>query len=493
MSAHGPPEVTPAGRPPTPAPTQIPQYAYGWLVYVVGALAAILLAFAIYKLNYSFGQAPHRIVKILLGVGIVLLVILRPRIAIFAWFLSLPISGWMPSTGITGLNGANVLFLALVISWAVPALMRKERLFGRTPLRWPIAAHIGVLGMTGLVTVMFLPGGSSQSAYGVFFYLWQRIPAVAVYFVVANMGLDEKQIKNLLATLAVGAGALGLIALQQFSGVGEAGRVRGGMNSNELGAYFSICGTMLLAQIVSSRVFGFFRTVVIWIGAALASMGVLLSKSRGAYVSFAASLGTMTYLTSKKAFIVFLIVLATSPVWAPGFVKDRVAETRSDSVEAVLVGDPTDRLDPAAGVRLEIWKIVIKEFVRSPIFGHGHASVPTMTAGKLSRPFSAHSLYMETLSDSGLIGLGVLLWLLAACVRRGRELLRLADDAFFRGLAIGFLSVTVAVIVANIFGQRFASRAITGTFFVLAGLVDRGIGLKREAAAVRSIKEVPAS
>ena len=125
--------------------------------------------------------------------------------------------------------------------------------------------------------------------------------------------------------------------------------------------------------------------------------------------------------------------------------------------------------------------------------GHGYGSVPFMTADKLRRPFSAHSLYFETLSDSGLIGLGVLVWLLLSCLRRGHELMRLADDRLFRGIATGFLAVTVAVIVANVFGQRFAHRAITGTYFFLAGLVDRGIGLRREAIGVRGIKEVPTS
>ena len=54
----------PHGRQIAP-PAEVPQYSYGWLMPIVGALVALVLAVAIYKLHYSYGQAPHRIVKML--------------------------------------------------------------------------------------------------------------------------------------------------------------------------------------------------------------------------------------------------------------------------------------------------------------------------------------------------------------------------------------------------------------------------------------------
>jgi O-antigen ligase len=486
MSADRIPSTRTAARPPAPAPAQVPQYAYGWLVYVVGALVAIAMAFAIYKLNYTFGQAPHRIVKILVAFALLSLVILRPRIALYAWLLSLPVTGWLPVTGIPGLNGINVLFLVLLIAWIVPAVMRKERVLANTELRWPVAAYLAVLATASLRSAFFPIDPYQQGTLPILMSIWQRLPAIAVYFVVANAELSERQIRNLLAGIAVAAGIMGIISLRQFASIRAGRRITGGMNSNELGAYFSVCATMLLSQVFWSRVFRPFQRVVMWVGAAFATIGVLLPKSRGAYVSFAASMTALTYLTSKKALIVFLLLLATSPVWAPGFVKDRMAETTVDSVEAALVGDVGDRLDPSAAVRLEVWAVVVHAFVRSPIIGYGYGAVPILTADKLSRPFSAHNLYFETLGESGLVGLGVLAWLLWACLKSGRTLLSLADRPLFRGLAVGFLAVTVAVIVANVFGQRFAHRAITGTYFFIAGLVDRSIVLRRRETALEA-------
>ena len=66
------------------------------------AVAAVGLAFAIFRLNYSFGQAPHRIVKMLAGVALLTVVLFRPRVALYAWLLAVPIGEWLPATGIPG-------------------------------------------------------------------------------------------------------------------------------------------------------------------------------------------------------------------------------------------------------------------------------------------------------------------------------------------------------------------------------------------------------
>jgi O-antigen ligase len=486
MSPQRPPGTPQTAGPPTPAPVQVPQYAYGWLVYVAGAVVAIIAAVAIYKLNYTYGQAPHRIIKMAVAVGLFGLVIVKPRVALYAWVLSLPITGWLPVTGVTGLNGANVLFLILLMTWILPAVMAKRKIFADTPLRWPIAAYIALLVLSGVRTAVFPPAAYEGRGLEVMFDLWQRLPAIAVYFVVANIAMTERQVRNLLVALPVAAAALGVISARQFADIDPARRIRGGMNSNELGAYFAVCATMLFSQVLWSRAYRFLQRIVIWLGAALATVGVFLTKSRGAYVAVVPSFGFLSYFVGKKALVVFILVVATSPLWAPDFVKERVSETTVDSVEAALVGDITDRLDPTAGVRLQVWRVVLEAFPRSPLVGFGHGSVPLLTGPKLRRPFSAHSLYFETMSDSGLMGLGVLLWLLVACFRSGRKLLRLAATPLDRGLAVGFLAVTIAIVVTNAFGQRFAHRAITGTFFLIAGLVDQRIRIAREALASKA-------
>jgi len=228
-------------------------------------------------------------------------------------------------------------------------------------------------------------------------------------------------------------------------------------------------------------------------GAGLSTIAVFLPKSRGAFLGFGLALGMLTYLINKRAIIIFLIIAASSPLWAPEFIKERVAETRVESFQAGVYGDATDQLDPSAAVRLEIWGVVLLESLRSPIIGHGYGTVPYLTMDEFDRPWSSHSLYVEVIAESGLIGFIVLIWLLAACVRSGKRLLRTSVDRFGRGLAIGFLSATAALIVANAFGQRFTHISIAGTYFYAAALVDRMTFIERDRQPALAGKGVEAS
>jgi len=475
------------GGPVGQVPGEVPEYGYGWVVYVLGAVLAIGLGYAIFQLNYVYGQAPHRIIKILIGLALVLFAFFRPWFALHAWLLAIPLGEWLPSTGIPGINGASLLIFMLMLSWIVPRMLAGERVFTPTRIAKPLAAYISVLGLGLLVTsIRGLAGFDLRFMMSV---LWQSTLGFFAYFVVANTVKDERQTRNLLVTMSIGCAVAAAIALRQFAVTPDYRRIAGTLGDvNDLGAYFAVGGTAIVALVFSWKAFPRLKRLLVGVSALLASVAVLLPKSRGAYVGFAGGAAALTYLTSKRVFVIFLIVLALSPLWAPGFVRERVGETTVDTFEAGLYGDSTDRLDPSAGVRLKIWGIVTQEFTRRPFIGHGFGSVPSMTEGKLSKPFSAHSLYFETLADSGLLGIVVLFWLFVACFRSGAELLRIGSSQLTRGLSIGFLAATVALILANVFGQRFTHSTIAGTYFFLAGLVDRNIRIERQRRSQDSAK-----
>lgn len=473
-------QITPVG-PPT---SEVPQYSYAWLPYVVGGLAALALALAITRLNYGHSQAPHRIIKMLLGAAFVLFTVFRPKLALHLWLLAMPVAAWLPVSGVPGVNGVNLLFMVAFVGWVTPWIMQRQILLPRTRIRGPLAVYVVVIFASVIRTILFPPEGTSYAASDLLLQAWQRVPALGIYYVVAGSVKTPERIRSLLGTFVVSTGVAALIAFRQFATTPDARRVGGGMNPNDFAAYVGMCATALVAFVLSSGAFNRARRMVVWLAAAAASIAVLLPKSRGGYVGFAGGLAAVTFLLSKKAFIVFLLVLLAAPLWAPGFVKERVLETEVDSFEAEMAGDMTDRLDPSAAVRIEIWGIVLTEVAKRPVFGYGFGAVPRLTVGKIGRPFSAHSLYFETLGDMGLIGVAALAWLLIACLKSGLELMRRATTPLSRGLAAGFVAATVVLLLANVFGQRFLHRSIAGSYFVLAGLVDRSILIEREAPSV---------
>jgi len=471
----------PAGAP----PSEVPHYSYGWIIYVLGALVTVALAVAVYQLHYHYGQAPHRILKMLVGLAVFTVVLLRPAVALHAWLLAIPLGEWLPSTGIPAVNGPNLLFVSLVLSWVLPRALKRERIARPARIAWPLAAYIGVLLFALAFAWLRPPGGGSYPGVAMLKSVWQSAIGLAVYFIVVNTVSTREQARSLLVTFAVGCSLAALIAFREFVQAGGAKRIAGSLGDiNDLGAYFAMCVSILAGLAFATGAFRGWRRLAVWAATALSFAGVAFPKSRGGFLGAAAGLGATTYLTNRRATIIFLIVVAASPLWAPGFIKERVAETRVvESVESSAWEDQYAGLDPNVTVRFDIWKAALAATVRSPIIGYGYAAVPYLTGPVLSRPYSAHSLYVETAAQSGIVGLTVLFWLISACVRSGRELLALASDSATRGLAVGFLAGTLAILLACVFGQRLTHTVVAGTFFFLAGLVDRSIAFERAALA----------
>jgi len=467
-------------------PAEVPQYSYGWLLPVAGALVAFVIAMAVYKLHYSYGQAPHRILKILVGVAVLLIAAFRPKMALHAWLLAMPVGEWLPSTGIPGVNGPNLLFVVLLGSWVVPRIMSGTRVATRTRLSAPIGLFVALLFLAVVRAAVF-PPGSGYEPVAMLKSVWQSALGFSVYYIVANTVTDRREIRKLITTLSIGVLISCMIAFRQYAAMGDAKRIAGALGDvNDLAAYFAICGSFLIPVAFIARGYSWWRQIIVLGGAVASTVATFLPKSRGAYVGIGVAIMYLSKLIDRRFFIVVLLALLASPFWLPGSVLDRIAETRAESVEIVIIGDSTDSLDPSAAVRLDIWKVVLASSIRRPILGHGYGSIPYLTYGHLDKPWSAHSLYVETIGEMGLVGLVALIWLLTSCFRSGLTLLRSGPTAFDRRLAIGFLAATVALIITNAFGQRLTHVSIAGTYFFMAGFVDRSIALARTEARAGS-------
>jgi len=66
--------------------------------------------------------------------------------------------------------------------------------------------------------------------------------------------------------------------------------------------------------------------------------------------------------------------------------------------------------------------------------------------------------------------------------RLGGRLSRAAFDPESRALAYGFRVAVLAMILGNIYGSPFSEGAIMGVFWALAGLMERYMSLRWQAA-----------
>jgi len=276
--AHGPEHATRRAIDPPGAPMgEVPQYSYAWVQYVLGALLALLLAVAVFKLQYSYGQAPHRVIKIFGGLLLFLFVFFRPWMALHAWLLAIPMGEWLPATGIPGINAASLLLLTLVFSWIAPRVMRGERVYRHSRLALPMAAYMAILFMSIGHAALFPLDGVSRSFLDVLRLAWGVTLVMPIYYVVVSTVEDKKQVRSLLLTFAAGCALAGLFAAFEFARAPSNSRIAGTLGDiNDLGAYFAMCAAMLVALMMNSGVYPYVKRAVVWLSAVLAMVAVAL-------------------------------------------------------------------------------------------------------------------------------------------------------------------------------------------------------------------------
>src|SRR5439155_18671465 len=165
-------------------------------------------------------------------------------------------------------------------------------------------------------------------------------------------------------------------------------------------------------------------------------------------------------------------VLVASPLWAPDYLKERIANPSEQEEEAASAAD----LDNASQLRIDTWRAIMKVVTEHPIDGvgfNGLSYVLPETGEELGIEVkdTSHNTFLRFLGEMGIFGLGIFLVLLWKCFRLGLDATRLAISRFDRQLALGFTGATIAMAVSCAFGDRFFSVIIAGSYWMTCALV----------------------
>ncbi|MCK4463108.1 MAG: O-antigen ligase family protein [Candidatus Omnitrophica bacterium] len=182
--------------------------------------------------------------------------------------------------------------------------------------------------------------------------------------------------------------------------------------------------------------------------------------SRGAYLATVVGLFLIGILRSRKLLPIVVVMLIFWNVLLPSDVIQRIE---------VSTEEKTGEMDGSASKRLEYWQESIEYFKSSPVVGIGFNTV-----GWLGSKRDTHNLYLRTLAEEGIIGLSFLLLIMGLAFKRSLLLFRKADDKFLKGLGLGFCACVAAVMVGNLFGDRWTYLPLGAYFWVFLGMVERG-------------------
>lgn len=378
--------------------------------------------------------------------GLALLSRLEP-----GWFPSNVTAQFLPETGsrlgypINYWNG-----LATLVVIGVPLLLTVSLSAARIPVRALAAAAIPPLVLTGFFTLS--RGGALElaAALSVLAVLWpRRLAALPVVAVTA------------LGSILLVIGGLQRDALQDAL-------------QNE--AAISQ-GDSMLAMVL-----------VVCVGVGLLVTALSYAERFALLPSLRPSRRQAGALAGAAAVIVVVVGLAAG---APGELSDRWQEFKTPIEE----GSTAERFTSASGNgRYEYWQASVDAFESEPLTGIGPGSYEFWWAREGSVPGfvrDAHSLYLETLAEMGIVGLallvGLLGWVLAAGVVRMRE-----ANVQQRMLLAGALAAMVAFLVAAAIDWVWEITVLPVAFLLLAAALvgDRG-GPRSSARLVARAEQAP--
>lgn len=352
----------------------------------------------------------------------------RAGVAILAFILPFASTHLLPK--MPGFNLVGYLALATMVSFSISLLSHRNQMI-RLPswlmflyvLPIVIATGFGVTHINEVPNYMVLTEAFVQSTparYIKDFLIYPMLTLLWMWMLANAMGKSTQPQRYiwLLCTAALLPAFVLLIAVAILgvSGISvdelassSAGSTRNllsitGFHANEIGALLaSMFGPLLFLAPAAKRVR---ERILLWVMLGLVTLALLLTFSRGAYVSAAVAVLVFLFRSrgspvAKMAILVTMVIMVLA---LGGALATRVTEGWYGSASSEA------RATAVTASRTYLWNALWPEVVASPVIGSGLRSTAWSSAAKSSVfPTHPHNLYLEILLDMGSIGLIVLL------------------------------------------------------------------------------------
>lgn len=404
----------------------------------------------------------------------------------------------MPAKSIRRFSVAIEILAAVLL---VAALLSIQTLIGGTRLLFALPAF-GLLGIIGLLSLFSLRSvkppadqyclwsalvffgyilvraAFSPASYLARFDIYSALGGLVLYFFIACVLTSAKMRMSILACLLAAALVHVFVGAIQFSGGNnfmpisflqrfDYGRRASGFYicPNHLAGLLEVLGIFGLSMVCWSR-WPVWSKLLLGYATVACYAGVILSGSRGGYLSVAASILVFGILSvailraaGARAFLRLGIPIAVAAVIA--MAAAALLIQRNEDLK-----DRTRNILDNKNVRLDLWQAAIEQWKLEPLLGTGSRTYQfygrKFRTEQMQRdPIYAHNDYLQLLSDYGIVGLGALALFLVPHLRHGLSIarrmggkrvavsLRLASNTM--ALNIGALGAAAAYLVHSVF------------------------------------------
>ena len=369
---------------------------------------------------------------------------------------------------------ARLAIILAVALWLLKMIALRDIRFVRTPLDVPIALFVGY-------TFLWLIFSRAKALSGG--ELANMLSYAALYYVVSNNLRTKVQINIVVGALILSGFTIATIGLIQCSGYilpnsgmkldyavnllrpkQYWGRVGGTfICPNHFAGFMEMAIPFALAYILFSKI-PLGRKILVAFAALVMTLGLLLSVSRGGWAGFAASLVFLFVMAAKvkkvtmAARVVPLVVVlvgVAAVFMQSDYVRKRFLTSFSEEDSSYL-----KRLH----VYLDTMSLVRDNFV----FGTGPGTFD-LAYRKYRRPSVllavgyTHNDYLNTLSDYGIIGLGIVVSGIAAFASATRATNKKLKRSLDKAVSYGLIGSAIAILVHSLidFNMHIPSNAMT--------------------------------
>jgi len=416
-----------------------------------------------------------------LGIATLFLLATRSRYGLYSLAVLIPFIEMLPASPIPGINSVTVL-----VGLAFFLALTRERVTvpRKLSLGLPIVALLVVVVLSW-AGVVFLGDVQGYDAMDNLFTIKRWFTFMILYFVFLRVD-DAEGIRDCLTAIWIGVALEAVVAFYQYK-TAFTGRLRGtiGGNQNDFGAFLALYIAVGVILFLHNRATA--RKLAIGGGLFLVGFGLVYSLSRGAYLTFGAVMATFLYFRSRKLLFAMSGVIGFLLMLGVGL-QAVLPQAAVKRVEATYEG-PGMIYVPQLGIELEVsaasrifYAVAAMEMIKeSPIWGVGfgtfvHRVQKYLDPEVYGKRNVAHNMFLQVASEMGILGLGAFLWIMIRSTRVGLLLYQSSEPGGIRrDLGLALIAITVGLLVANLFGNRFFNGMIVGYYFIIVALATRSV------------------
>jgi O-antigen ligase len=222
----------------------------------------------------------------------------------------------------------------------------------------------------------------------------------------------------------------------------------------------------------------------------LSILGIILSGSRGAWLSIIFPLAILFYLFFKKiepflsrrvfiSLISFFLLFAISVFYPPVFYKFQSWQSGQEISSGSLIFFERARSISDIGEvsnkgRIEIWRETISSIARHLILGIGIGNYPLALDQNISaakRGSSAHNLYLDIATETGIPGILAFLAILYFILKKSWMIFRKSPDNLYKFYALCFSVFLIWILGYSFFDVTLFNDKVLMFFMVELGLL----------------------